>query len=464
MGNTTLSTALCAYTQTVATRVVQSDFTVLGDIAQALLFAKQRGATIFTAGNGGSAATASHMCNDLTKGCRAHGRTGFRTECLADSTAVLTCLANDFCYEDVFSIQLRTKAKAGDVFVVFSGSGNSPNIVRGLETAREMGLATIGFGGRDGGKMRPLCDLIMIAPTPSMEQLEDMHMLYEHALACTLHAQLEDLWGMELVRYPRRDVQIKTALFDFDGTISLIREGWQDIMVTYFIEVLTATGSGETPAEIATCARGFIDTLTGKQTVFQCIRLNEEVIKRGGAAVEPLVYKAEYVRRLDIHIKDRKDGLLSGSINPDTLLVPGCRELLRTLKESGIKCYLASGTDEDAVLQEAALLGLDGCFDGGIHGARDEMTECSKELVIKEMLSTGEILPEQLVSFGDGYVEIELVANLGGYTFGVASDEQRKKGISAWKRERLLAAGADVIIPDFAGYGELVSFITKGEQ
>ena len=173
---------LIDYTEDVAQRVVKSDFDTLAAIVQRIVQAKIDGKTIYTAGNGGSAATASHLCNDLVKGCRVNDRTGFRAVCLADSNAIVTCLANDFCYEEIFDIQLKTFAVQGDVLITYSGSGLSPNILAALRTAREMGVATIGFSGRDGGKMKDLCDLLLIAPTDSMEQIEDMHMLYEHAM------------------------------------------------------------------------------------------------------------------------------------------------------------------------------------------------------------------------------------------------------------------------------------------
>jgi len=178
------------YAADVAQRVVNSDFDILAAIVRKLLDTKATGKTIYTAGNGGSAATASHMCNDFVKGCRVNNNEGFKAHCLADSNAIVTCLANDFSYEDIFSIQLKTFAQAGDVLVVFSGSGNSPNIISVLKTAKEMDVYTIGFSGRDGGKMNGLCDLLLIAPTYSMEQLEDMHMLYEHAMVCTIKEAL----------------------------------------------------------------------------------------------------------------------------------------------------------------------------------------------------------------------------------------------------------------------------------
>jgi D-sedoheptulose 7-phosphate isomerase len=183
---------LFEYAADVAQRIVTSDFDTLTAIVQRLVQAKKDGKTIFTAGNGGSAATASHLCNDLLKGCRVNDKEGFRAVCLTDSNAIVTCLANDFSYAAIFSIQLKTLAAAGDLLVVYSGSGCSPNIIAVLQTAREMGVITIGFSGRDGGKMRGLCDLLVIAPTDSMEQIEDMHLLYEHAMICSIREILEN--------------------------------------------------------------------------------------------------------------------------------------------------------------------------------------------------------------------------------------------------------------------------------
>lgn len=102
----------------------------------------------------------------------------------------MTCLANDFAYEDVYSILLQTYAQPGDVAIAFSGSGNSPNVVKGLMTAREMGLVTVGLGGRDGGRMKSYCDHLLIAPTQSMEMLEDLHLIYFHNLVCAMRVRL----------------------------------------------------------------------------------------------------------------------------------------------------------------------------------------------------------------------------------------------------------------------------------
>jgi len=252
---------------------------------------------------------------------------------------------------------------------------------------------------------------------------------------------------------------IKYALFDFDGTVSLVREGWQDIMIPYFEEVLKETGTTETDEEIKTVVTDFVDTLTGKQTIFQCIRLDEEVVKRGGPHREPIIYKNEYLRRLELRIADRKAKLLSGEVPAEAYLVPGSKEFLRLLQANGIKCYLASGTDEEDVLYEAKLLGLDDAFEGGIHGAHAAMTECSKELVIRDMIEKENIKPHEMVSFGDGYVEVLLVDELGGLAIGAATEEEKRCGINEWKRNRLITAGAKAIIPDFRDAEEILKLI-----
>ena len=192
MENHPLATQLHDYTAKLVIDAMHSDFKGLARLAEKLLHAKAQGRRVFLAGNGGSAATASHMANDLLKGCRVGNLPGLRAIALTDPNAVITCLANDFSYEEIFSIQLETQAEPGDLMIVFSGSGNSANILRVVETAKRMGLDTVGFTGMGGGKLRNLCDLVIIAPSDCMEQIEDMHMFYEHALISVVRAGLTE--------------------------------------------------------------------------------------------------------------------------------------------------------------------------------------------------------------------------------------------------------------------------------
>lgn len=447
------------YAREVSEALLRTDFDTLAAIANEILHIKELNNVVFTAGNGGSAATASHLVNDLMKGCRVNGREGFRSQCLNDPNAVITCLSNDFCYEDAYRIMLRTLGHRGDILIVFSGSGNSQNILNACETAREMGMTVIGFGGRDGGRLKTLCDLCLIAPAYSMEQIEDLHMFYVHSLVCTLRERLKNVWDIEVVHYPSGEVP-EFAIFDFDGTVSLLREGWQPIMYDYFKGELLKCPEVPGAAEAEKIVRDFVDMLTGKQTIFQCLQLCSEIKKYGGVPYEPLEYKKEYLRRLLTHIHDRQDSLRAGG-DASVYLVPGVKDTLKALGGMGVKCYLTSGTDEADVVEEARLLGISDMFES-IHGATDANSMvCSKELVIRELIEKNSLKgSNRLIAFGDGYVEIELAKQYGGFAVAVATNEAvRDTSISQWKRERLLKAGADCIIPDFSNTERLMRFI-----
>jgi phosphoglycolate phosphatase len=253
---------------------------------------------------------------------------------------------------------------------------------------------------------------------------------------------------------------ISHVLFDFDGTLSLIRQGWPEVMVPMFTEVLPAL-PGETEADRGRLAFEDIMRLNGKQTIYQMMQLAARIRERGGEAKEPLWYKHEYLRRLDLRIKDRIDGLRQGTIPADDLLVHGARRLLENLKDRGLPVYLASGTDEIFVKQEAELLGLTPYFGRRIYGAQDDFKTFSKKLVIARIIRENGIRGEQLLSFGDGYVEIENTREAGGLAVAVASDEANNGSgrMDEWKRERLSGVGADVVIPDFRDAAPLLELI-----
>lgn len=241
------------------------------------------------------------------------------------------------------------------------------------------------------------------------------------------------------------------AVLDFDGTISLIREGWQQIMTPYFADELYDTPKGRSmPYEqVEQICREFITLLTGKQTIYQCIRLAEEIAAFGGTPKEPQDYKDEYQDRLLKKIDDRLRGLEDGTIDPETLTVPGSYALLQMLKRHGVTPYLASGTDEAYVQKEARLLKVDRYFGEHIYGAQREYRTFSKKMVIERIIRENHLSGAELIGFGDGYVEIENICETGGFAIGVASNERERKGIDEWKRERLIRAGANLIIPDY---------------
>jgi len=147
----------------------------------------------------------------------------------------------------------------------------------------------------------------------------------------------------------------------------------------------------------------------------------------------------------------RLAGLRSGAVAPDDLLVYGARPFLEILRRRGLGLYLASGTDEVFVQQEVQLLNLARFFGAHIYGALDDYKQFSKQLVIERILCENRSEGEQLLSFGDGYVEIQNTKEAGGLAVAVASDEAHNGSghFDEWKRRRLLEVGADIVIPDF---------------
>jgi phosphoglycolate phosphatase len=256
--------------------------------------------------------------------------------------------------------------------------------------------------------------------------------------------------------------QISHVLFDFDGTLSLIREGWPQVMVPMFVEMLPALPGESAEARGQLCFEDIM-RLNGKQTIYQMIQLAERIKERGGLPQAPVWYKHEYLRRLEERIRGRTDGLRKGDSKPDDFLVFGARTLLEVLKQRGLTLYLASGTDEQFVKTEAALLDLTRYFGRHIYGALDDYKQFSKKMVIERILRENEIAGEQLLSFGDGYVEIQNTREVGGLTVAVASDEANNGGgrFDEWKRQRLLGVGADVVVPDFRDAVPLLAAIFK---
>ncbi len=253
---------------------------------------------------------------------------------------------------------------------------------------------------------------------------------------------------------------IRHVLFDFDGTLSLIREGWAEVMVSMFAELLPPLAGESEEARRQVC-REDIMRLNGKQTIYQMIQLADRIRERGGAPREPLWYKQEYLRRLEGRIAVRKEGLRRSTIRPEELLLFGAVPLLEHLVARGASLYLASGTDEPCVVEEAKLLGLTRFFGRHIYGALDDYKRFSKKIVIERILRENGVNGEQLLSFGDGYVEIQNTKEVGGLAVAVASDEAHNGSgrFDEWKRARLLGVGADVVIPDFRDARELLALI-----
>jgi phosphoglycolate phosphatase len=269
--------------------------------------------------------------------------------------------------------------------------------------------------------------------------------------------------AIEVLRPDLARGRFRAVLFDFDGTLSLVRRNWPAVMIPMMVDVLAATGTGESREELTAHVEEFVMRLNGRQTIYQMIQLADEVQRRGGRPRDPLDYKRQYHDLLWAQIEGRVAGLRSGRLGREELTVPGTHRLLAHLREAGLALYLASGTDVGYVRDEAAALGVAEFFEGRIYGALDNYRDFSKAKIIAQMLSDLRLGGEELLGFGDGFVEIEEVRRAGGVAVGVASEEERREGINQWKRTRLVRAGADIIIGDYRCQEELLGLLRIGD-
>ena len=277
-----------------------------------------------------------------------------------------------------------------------------------------------------------------------------------------VHSRLLPGTSVEVIHETNPGTQFRHVLFDFDGTLSLIREGWPEVMIPLMVEEILATGTRESPEEIRRHCLGFVMRLTGKQTIYQMIQLAGEIRSRGGRPADPISYKQKYHARLMAKIRERRESLRAGRVSASDYLVPGALDMLSTIRTMGLPMYLASGTDQQYVVEEAGLLGLIPYFGDRVYGAIDDYRNFSKKMVIERILRENEVQGSSLLGFGDGYVEIENIKSAGGVAVAVATDEAGRSGKpDAWKRDRLIGVGADLVIPDFRETGALLRYLFR---
>lgn len=255
--------------------------------------------------------------------------------------------------------------------------------------------------------------------------------------------------------------QLKVAIFDFDGTISTLRNGWEQVMAPLMIEMIC--GDKEPVQQVIDEVREYIDQSTGVQTIFQMMWLEEAVRRRG---LNPVVhdawwYKREYNRRLMALVSDRLEALRSGAARASDFVVSGSVEFVKALVERGLEVHIASGTDHPDVVNEARSLGLLETF-LNVSGAPVDRADCSKEAVVRQLIDERGLGGDELLVAGDGKVEIRLGHEVGAVTLGVASDEVRRCGVNPVKRRRLIDAGADAIVGDFNEQESILSWLGLG--
>jgi len=263
---------------------------------------------------------------------------------------------------------------------------------------------------------------------------------------------------IEIVHNHLQRGRVRFAVFDFDGTLSLIREGWQQVMLATMMGELLQTPHHENEPQLRSRVTQMIIQTTGQTTSFQMALLAEQVQKRGGQPENPLVYKQRYLEQLDKHIHRRITAIKSGRMSPDEMMVPGARAMLEAMRVRGVCCYLVSGTYEPYVLDEADVLEVTPYFEG-IYGGQDDPARFSKKQFMDRLVAEYHLEGREVVSVGDGGAEIEAAKSISGIAVGVASNETTRIGIDAGKRDLLIRAGADVIVPDFREHEELVSYL-----
>jgi phosphoglycolate phosphatase len=265
---------------------------------------------------------------------------------------------------------------------------------------------------------------------------------------------------LEILRPNPAAGRLRHAVFDFDGTLSLVRTGWQQVMADMMVVVLGATpaalaaGQDETALRAQTAEPIF--GLAGRPTIAQMQWLADEVLRRGGAPLEPEAYKTDYLLRLQAGVHHLAD-LQAGQVAASQLRVPGALEFVAELAARQVPCSIASGTDEGAVREEVAALGF-GALIMEMRGARDDGLD-AKRVLIERLTAEHHLLPGELAVFGDGRTEMLVARSAGALAVGVASDEVERRGVNEQKRSMLIAAGADAIVPDFSQPAALLDYL-----
>jgi sugar/nucleoside kinase (ribokinase family)/phosphoglycolate phosphatase-like HAD superfamily hydrolase len=281
------------------------------------------------------------------------------------------------------------------------------------------------------------------------------------------HAEYLSGTRIEVVRDELPRGRIAHMIFDHDGTISTLRQGWEPIMekmmMEYILGPCSETVSTDDYRKLQERVHLFIDQTTGIQTIVQMQGMVEMIQEFGYVPQDEILdakgYKAIYNEML-LEIVDRRLARLeAGELDVEDFTVKGAVDFLKYVRQAGITCYLASGTDIGDVKKEAGALGYADLFNGGIYGSVGDINKFSKKILIAGIISEHGLQGPQLCCFGDGPVEIRETKKAGGLTVGVASDEMRRFGLNAGKRSRLIKAGADTVIGDFTQRDKVIEYL-----
>ncbi len=323
-----------------------------------------------------------------------------------------------------------------------------------LESAALLGTLTAGV------TIRKLFRTGTATPGELLSAATDADFIHKPELAENIsQASYHNRTEIEIINKTGKDLSIRHAIFDHDGTISTLREGWEHIMRQMMVKAILGGKYLKSDERLLNRVRTqvdeFIDKTTGIQTLAQMKGLKEMVREFGcvakGKIPDEFGYKKIYNDELLKMVNERVRKLNAGELSVEDFTVKNSVRFLEKLHGNGIKLYLASGSDEEDVVNEAGIMGYRDLFSGGIYGSVGDINKDAKKIVLDRILdSIGRTNHGQIITFGDGPVEIRETAKRGGFTVGVASDEIKRYGLNLRKRTRLIKAGADMIIPDFS--------------
>ena len=271
---------------------------------------------------------------------------------------------------------------------------------------------------------------------------------------------------IELVEdLPHREVPTY-AVIDHDGTLSTLREGWEQVMHPFMIEAIAGPRvnslSNEDYQRLASACTQLINDTTGMPTIVQMQGLRDRVQLEGYVSKEDILtpenYKAKFLEKLIEQVDKRLAQYQNGERSRRDFMVLGAWELLHALKQKGLSLFLASGTDEENVKIEAHALGYGSLFEQQIHGALPQGPG-AKRRVLSHLVNDLGVNGNHIVVIGDGPAEMMEGRRVGAHCIGVASDEVRRYGWNPHKRTRLIKAGAHLVVPDFAQLSLLLDYL-----
>ena len=279
-------------------------------------------------------------------------------------------------------------------------------------------------------------------------------------------ARYADATHIEIIREPPATLSIQYAVFDHDGTLSTLREGWADVLEPMMVGAILGPRSDDADdalrRRVVDAVQQYIDASTGAQTLVQMHGLVDLIGQFGFVAQQDVrdvrEYKQEYNTQLLQRVNARLNQISRGERTVEDFQIPGAPAMLEALHQFGVKLSLSSGTDEPDAIAEAETLGYAAMFEGRIFGAVGDVNVDPKAVVFDRALGPSTDATDQLITVGDGPVEIREARRRGGYTVGIAADEQRG-GLDIAKRRRLIRAGADLIIHDYRDLDALLRIL-----